>query len=146
MEFDTQIPRRSVLALLFAGAIRAQPPQLKGPWSATAAGGTLAGTWTAQPHEEADAVWGTWRLLDRSGGVLGSGSWSARKEKEGWQGLWNATVAGGGAYSGNWAAQLSVSNSLPLIELFAESVKEVVSGTWSADRGQFGAWSIRALD
>ena len=144
MEVDVQIPRRSVLALILAGAIRAERVQLTGSWSATANGRTLAGTWTAQPHEEADAAWGAWSLVDRSGRLLGSGSWTARKEKDRWRGLWNAEVTGGGAYSGSWTAQLSVSDSLPLFELFRAAVNEVVSGTWSADRGQSGAWSIRA--
>lgn len=133
-----------MLALILTGAIRAEPVQLAGSWSATANGRTLAGAWTAQPGEEADAAWGAWSLVDRSGRLLGSGSWTARKEKEGWRGRWNAGVTRGDAYSGIWTAELDVSDSRPLIELVRAAVKEVVSGTWSADRGQSGAWSIRA--
>ncbi len=133
-----------MLALILGGAIRAEPVQLTGSWSATAKGRALAGTWTAEPHEEADAAWGTWSLLDRSGGLLVSGSWAARKEKDRWRGQWNAEVTGRDTYSGSWTARLRVPDSSPLFELFQAAVKEVVVGTWSTNRGLSGAWSIRA--
>ena len=118
--------------------------QLSGGWSATIGGRTVGGGWTAEPHEEPDAAWGTWSLLDRSGGRLASGAWGARKAKDEWQGRWEAEVYRCGTYSGSWAARLGIARSSPLIDLFRSAMDEAVSGTWKADRGLAGAWSIRA--
>ena len=70
-----QISRRGLFALLMACNTSAGTGQLSGGWSATIGGRTVGGGWTAEPHEEPDAAWGTWSLLDRSGGRLASGTW-----------------------------------------------------------------------
>jgi len=116
---------------------------LTGSWSATVKDRTLAGTWTAQPHQDADAAWGAWSLMDTSFGAIASGSWAARKQMDGWRGRWNAEVEERGSYSGDWTAGLSAPGTSRLFELFLAAVNDVVGGTYQVDRGALGAWSIR---
>jgi hypothetical protein len=137
-------PSRRRLLLLLATCPIAAAQQLRGRWSATAGGRTLSGTWTAQPHEETDAAFGTWTLLDRSGKRMVYGTWSARKAKDTWEGRWLAEVDRGRKYEGSWMARLGKPGSLPLIDLFRSASDRIVSGTWRSDSGLSGAWSIQA--
>jgi hypothetical protein len=121
----------------------ASAEQLTGAWSATLKEHTLGGGWTAQAHEEPDAAYGAWNLLDQSERVLASGTWSMRKVKDAWEGRWVAEVEGGGKYSGSWAARLSTPGLSPLFGLFRSAVSKAVGGTWRSDNGLSGTWSIQ---
>jgi hypothetical protein len=128
----------SVFATMVSGA------ELHGTWSAASNGGrTLAGTWTAEAHQESGGVTGAWTLRDASGKILMSGAWSASKSPQAWNGAWRSIVAGGGEYSGTWTSEVSLGRDARLVDMFESALRAVVTGTWKA--GSYsGAWSIRA--
>ena len=136
--------RRSALCLLAMGRSVFPAERLFGTWSATAGQRTLGGTWTAEPHEEADSAWGTWSLVDRSGRRIASGTWGTRKANGKWQGQWRAEADGRGSYSGGWTAEVTLDASASMFALLQAAVSDVVSGSWSAPRRLSGEWSIRA--
>ena len=119
---------------------------IRGSWAATAAAGTLQGTWTAEPvPNRPDAAQGTWSLI-QANQVLASGTWSAAKAAGLWNGTWQARIATGGSpgqsLSGTWRATVTAKDSGMLIDLLKKTLSEQVSGTW-ARGAQGGAWSLR---
>ena len=138
------LPSRRTLLLVLAACPAVKAQQLRGRWGATAGEHEMGGAWTAQPPAEADAAYGTWSLLDRAGRRLVSGTWSARKVKEKWEGRWQAEVEGGRKHAGSWTASGGKSGALTLMDLFRLASGQIVSGTWQSDSRLSGSWSIRA--
>jgi hypothetical protein len=138
-----QSSRRSFLWLLACG-LNAEAQEHRGRWRATFQGRTMGGTWTAQPHSEPDAAYGTWSLLDPAGKRLARGTWGAGKIRDQWEGRWRAEVDGGGKHAGSWTAKVDGEGSLPMIDLFRLAVEQAVSGTWRSDSRLSGTWSIQA--
>ena len=133
-----------VLAAFAACAVLASGADLQGTWSATSARGVLAGTWTAEDHQNS-GVTGSWTLQDASGKMLLQGGWSASKSAQSWNGAWRATISGSaGEYAGTWTSSVSASSRSQLIEMFESALRAVVNGTWKAGSSS-GAWSIRAV-
>ena len=129
--------------LLLAGCVWPLLGQTYGTWTATGAGQTLSGAWTAQPHTEPNTMWGKWSLRDPYGREMAGGSWSARKVAKAWRGSFQAQVVGGSAVSGNWTARVGKGADASFTELFESAMKAAVSGSWHRGR-RAGAWSIRA--
>jgi len=138
------LPSRRTLLLVLAACPTAKAQRLRGRWGATVGEHEMGGTWTAQPHAETDAAYGTWSLLDRAGRRRVSGTWSARKVKEKWEGRWQAEVEGGRKHAGSWTVRGDKPGPLPLIDLFRLALGQIVSGTWQSDGRLSGSWSIRA--
>jgi hypothetical protein len=116
-----------------------------GSWSATNGSGlTLAGAWTAVPDTTNGTVTGTWTLVDKQGGTVAGGAWSAAKSATRWNGAWRAVIAGkDGEYSGTWTSSVDLEPSARFVDLFAKAIQAVASGNWRAG-SKSGAWSIRA--
>jgi hypothetical protein len=138
----------SVACVLTALAVSTMPAtgaELHGAWSASSnTGRSLAGTWTAEAHQESGGVTGTWTLREPTGKILVSGVWSASKVPKAWNGAWRAIVAGGaGEYSGTWTATTALAPESSMADMLESALRAVVSGTWKAG-GYSGAWSIRA--
>ena len=116
-----------------------------GAWTArTAAGLTLAGTWTAKVDAAAGTAIGTWTLGEAKGKPTARGAWSAAKVEKTWTGSWRAIVEGRKAeYSGTWTAKVNLEPGDPFVDLFERAMQQAVSGTF-ATGSQSGSWSIRA--
>jgi hypothetical protein len=133
-----------LLATLACFAMLASGAEMRGSWSASSGGGNLAGTWTAEAHQDSGGVTGAWTLRDASGKILMSGGWSASKSPKFWNGAWRATVAGrGGEYAGTWTAATQLAPEARLADMLESAIRAVVSGTWKAG-AYSGSWSIRA--
>jgi hypothetical protein len=135
---------RRKLLLCLAACRFANAQELKGRWGATAGQREFGGTWTARPGDEPETATGTWTLLDPNWRPLASGTWSARKRKAGWEGRWQAEVAGGVKHSGSWTAQIGGSGSVPMMDLFRLAFDHTVAGVWRSDSRASGNWSIKA--
>lgn len=103
----------------------------------------LRGTWSAQPDRDGVTCTGEWTLEDEAGQTVASGTWSARKLDNAWQGSWRALADGGRSAAGTWTAEMKPSRSSKFSDLFEAALAEVVSGAWRADDRHSGAWSIR---
>jgi hypothetical protein len=115
-----------------------------GTWSATNGKGTLMGTWTAVPDSANGTVTGTWTLAGAEGKTVAFGGWSAVKANDRWSGAWRANVTGqGGEYSGTWTSSVDLKPNARFADMFEKAAVAIVSGTWTAAKGQSGAWSIR---
>jgi len=90
-----------LLATLACSTMLASGAEMRGSWSASSGGGNLAGTWTAEAHQDSGGVTGAWTVRDASGKILMSGGWSASKSPKSWNGAWRATVEGHGANTRN---------------------------------------------
>src|ERR1700690_344216 len=89
--------------------LAAEPrPVLHGRWTATAGPAVLRGIWSAQAlPSSANAVVGSWALLNDDGEVTLQGTWTARRSPPGWRGAWRAQVKPtGGSFAGSWPAAL----------------------------------------
>ncbi len=140
----TDFPSRRKVLLLLMVCPHAKAQELRGRWSAAVGQHRLGGTWTARPHSEPDAAYGTWSLLSSGGKQLASGTWSARKSTEKWEGRWQAEVDRGGEQAGSWTARVGKSGELPLIDLFRLAADQIVAGSWQSDSRLAGTWSIKA--
>ena len=134
-----------VLAALSVSAMLASGAELRGAWSASSNDGrSLAGTWTAEAHQESGGVTGAWTLREAAGRILMSGAWSASKSPQEWTGAWRAIVAGrAGEYSGTWTAAAPLAPKARLADLLESALRAVVTGTWKTG-AYSGSWSIRA--
>ncbi len=126
-----------------ARAMRAETRTLRGTWSASVRGRTLSGTWTAEAYEDPEAAWGEWEMLGPSGVVLLRGSWAARKVKTGWSGRWRAKPERGAVYEGDWQASVPIPDSGSFFDLLEAATEKPVGGSWRADSGLSGTWSVR---
>jgi hypothetical protein len=132
----------AALATLAGFAILASGAELRGTWSASTNSRYMAGTWTAETHEDG-SVTGRWLLQDATGKILMQGGWSASKSAQSWNGAWRATVSGNTAeYSGTWAGAVSLSPEARLAAMLESALRAAVSGTWKAGTSS-GSWSIR---
>jgi hypothetical protein len=113
-------------------------------WAARSSSGqTFGGTFTATEDAKTGAVTGSWTLLDAQGRQLATGGWSAAKSPSGWNGSWRAVATGrAGEYAGTWRASVTLKPGAGFAALFAEAVKQAVSGSWQSG-GRSGSWSIR---
>ena len=105
----------------------------------------MAGSWTAEAHQESGGVTGGWTLFDAAGKILLRGVWSASKSPQAWSGAWRANVTGGdGAYSGTWMAATPLPSKLPMIDMLESALRAVLTGAWKSG-AHSGGWSIRAF-
>ena len=134
-----------VLTILSGCAIVASGAELRGGWSASSnTGRSLAGTWTAEAHQQSGGATGTWTLHDSAGKILMRGGWSASKSPKAWNGGWRATIAGqAGEYSGTWTAGTPLAPEARMIDMIESAIRALVTGTWKAGANA-GSWSIRA--
>ena len=119
-------PSRRILLSLLGTASLVPAERISGGWSATVGGRKIGGAWTAEPHGDEDAAWGTWSLLDPSGKRIASGTWGARKVKGRWEDLWRAEVDGRGGHSGTWTADVQSKGSSRMYELFRKALDSAV--------------------
>jgi hypothetical protein len=135
--------------IVLATTAGAQTPALRGTWSATGAGRTLQGTWTAEPvANRPDAVQGTWTLVNDASQTVMGGTWSAAKNARAWSGSWQARIVSrdnpnGRVVSGTWrgdAVRSSTATTLP--DLLRRAQDQPATGVWNA-AGRSGGWSLR---
>ena len=134
-----------LLLLCCAPGVWAQDRGWSGTWTASGAGKTLGGTWTARPHNQPNVSSGTWVIVDASGKPILTGSWSARKADKSWVGTWQARVSSssGGVYSGSWTAESPVASASQFVGLFEYALTNTTRGTWRIG-SQSGQWAISA--
>ncbi len=65
--------------------------------------------------------------MDPAGRPLASGTWSARKAKEKWEGRWQAEAEGGRKQAGSWTAEGGRPGSAPLFALFRTALDQMVT-------------------
>ena len=137
------LSRRALLLLLPAPLLAVETRQLQGGWSATDGQHVFTGSWTARTQEEPDTGGGAWSLFNTSGDIVLSGAWSVRKAGGVWRGSWQARITRGRTFSGTWTAKTNAPASSGFAYLLEAAVSEMVTGTWKAEGGRSGGWSIR---
>jgi|SRR5215469_1687055 len=113
----------------------------RGSWTASAGGDQyLRGTWSGQVSlPNRNAAQGSWTLVSDAGEILMSGTWSARKTAQAWEGTWTARVGRGGSLSGNWSADLKGFAGKTMEEMLTRTMENQVAGAWQSGRRQ-GYW------
>ncbi|HLW78307.1 MAG TPA: hypothetical protein VKU44_01805 [Terriglobia bacterium] len=138
---------RSLIAgLLLASSALAQDaaPVLRGRWTATIGPAqVLRGTWSAQASpDNPNSAQGSWTLTGDSGQIIGDGTWSAQKTRQGWQGTWTARAARGRALAGTWKADLPSVSPKNLLGMLQMTQDHQVGGTWRSG-GYTGNWWLK---
>ena len=140
-----------IAIVLTCGSFAQQPPDvLRGSWSATVGPNQVyRGQWSGQPLPgQANAVQGSWLVLNDASQILLQGTWAADKAKEGWRGQWSARIAtgrqaSGPMLSGTWQSTADA-KSATLAEMLQRTLVEQVSGSWSSGR-LAGNWWLKGL-
>jgi len=130
-------------AILAAAPISAtDPPVLHGEWAATVGSSkTLRGRWVGQALPgQPDVMQGSWTLNGGTGRTVLRGTWTARKKGTGWQGTWSASDQKGRNASGTWNADGLEIKGNSLEELFVQTSKDWVSGSWRSGPQQGNWW------
>ena len=145
-----------VLTLPLLTGVQAEQSVLRGSWAATVGQQrVLQGTWAATIQTATpDAAQGTWTLLDKANRVVLQGTWSAEKSPKGWHGTWAARVASprgaggrtasGQSYTGTWQASSKIVSGRTFAEMFEQTLRDQISGSWRSGRLQ-GNWSLRGF-
>jgi len=135
--------RLCLLTLLLASCALAQPPVIRGSWTATIGPKQVyRGKWSAQalPGTQ-NAAHGSWTLLNDNAQTIAEGTWSAKKSARGWQGTWTARVAKSQrSFSGTWLADLPGFQGRAFEEMFQQTLERQVAGSWRSGRMQGNWW------
>jgi hypothetical protein len=133
-----------IFGLILGSCVLAQEPLpvLVGSWTATAGPNQIyGGTWSAQTSlHDPNAARGAWSLLNEAGEILQTGTWSAQKTGQGWQGTWTARPMKGQSVSGTWTADAANLNAESFAEMLKRTATKEVSGSWRSGRHQGNWW------
>jgi len=119
---------------------------LHGSWTATA-GSTQVfwGTWTARVSpDKPNLAQGSWALLSKGGETLLEGTWSAQKDRTGWQGAWAARTLQGRSFSGTWTADLTGLSGKTFKQMLEWTVEKDIIGSWRSGRYE-GNWRLKGV-
>ena len=119
-------------------------PVLHGTWVATPGGSrTFRGRWIGQaPPGQPEALHGSWTLTNDAGNTALSGTWSARRRRQGWQGTWSAQARNQRTVSGTWKADGDTAAVRSLQQLIERTLTTEISGSSQSGRLQ-GQWWLK---
>jgi hypothetical protein len=134
-----------ILVLLASCALAQQPlPVLSGSWTVSLASGQIfRDTWSAQTsRQNPNAARGSWTLLNEAGEIILTGTWSARKMGQDWQGTWTSQARKGAPLSGIWNADLAGFSGKTIHAMLERTAERDVAGSWRT-RGYQGNWWLK---
>ena len=134
------------LTLVCCALAQETPGVLYGTWTATAGPSqVLRGLWSAAISARTpNTAQGSWTLLNDSGEVALSGTWSAKKTHSSWQGTWSARSAPGGSFSGTWDADISGTKDKTFVDMLSRTLEKEIAGSWLSGRHR-GNWWLKGL-
>ena len=125
-----------------------KPTVLQGTWTVTAAPTRVFhGAWSAQILPSSpNAARGSWTLFNDANEMVMSGTWSARKTGQDWQGTWTARTAAGQSFSGTWDADLGGFVGKAIKDMLVRTAEKEVGGSWRSGPYQGNWWLKGSVD
>ncbi len=134
------------LPLVWCVLAQETPGVLHGTWTATAGPAQVfRGSWSAEISARTpNAAQGSWTLLNDSGEVTLSGTWSAKKTHASWQGTWSASSTLSRPISGTWDADISGTKDKTFVDMLSRTREKEIAGFWQSGRNH-GNWWLKGL-